>query len=356
LNNRPPKKKSKQTQAKPKVRKSVKSEPAQSANLCDANNPKLQALLAGLPASQVENRETGVHKAPRIDNSGPDPACLINGKILPVILLDYGSESVITGWAGARQMGLKPSMMALGAVALWVVDGETTKSFDRIKQPVEFVFNPKTPDKAKMLSHVIVVNSENADTMLGMSVLGKVGLTANLYKGRVKYYVNWKEPNARKAYLTSTFFVDRPSPACGASSSSQVIEVVNAASAVQLPLPLDSPQNGFATTSTQFRLRAHRSHLTPELTSLMYKSEQTLTVSEPVQPRALEPYGHLRRLDAHLVDIFSMPAAQEEGLVVVELFSGISATTEAFLRAGVKVKKLYCWQIDPKAQAVTRAR
>jgi hypothetical protein len=64
------------------------------------------------------------------------------------------------------------------------------------------------------------------------------------------------------------------------------IEVVNAASAVQLPLPLDSPRNGFATTSTQFRLRAHRSQLTPELTSLMYKSKQALTVSVPEQPRA----------------------------------------------------------------------
>jgi hypothetical protein len=49
----PPRKKPKQTQAKPKVRKSVNLEPAQSANLYDANNPKLRALLAGLPASQV---------------------------------------------------------------------------------------------------------------------------------------------------------------------------------------------------------------------------------------------------------------------------------------------------------------
>jgi hypothetical protein len=65
-----------------------------------------------------------VHKAPRIDNCGPNPACLINGKVLPVILLDYGAESVITGRAGARQMGLKPSMMDLGAVALRVADEE----------------------------------------------------------------------------------------------------------------------------------------------------------------------------------------------------------------------------------------
>jgi hypothetical protein len=189
-NSQPPKKKLKPTQAKPKVRKSVKSEPAQSANLYDASNPKLRALLAGLLASQVENWKTGVHKAPRVDNSGPNPACLINGKVLPVILLDYGSESVITGRAGARQMGLKPNMMDLGAVALRVADGGTTKAFDRTKQPVEFMFNPKTPDEAKVLSHIIVVNFDNADILLCMSVLGKIGLTANPYKGRVKCYVN----------------------------------------------------------------------------------------------------------------------------------------------------------------------
>jgi hypothetical protein len=39
-----------------------------------------------------------------------------------------------------------------------------------------------------------------------------------------------------------------------------------------------------------------------------------------------------------------MPAAQEEGLVVVEL------------RAGVKIKKLYCCELDPKARAVTKSR
>jgi hypothetical protein len=131
--------------------------------------------------------------------------------------LDYGAESVITGQAGAREMGLKTSMMDLGAVALRVADGGTTRAFDRTKHPVEFVFNPKTPDKTKVLSHVIVVNTEDADTLLGMSVLGKIDLTANPYKGRVKYYVNWKEHNARKAYLKSTFPVDRPSPAFAAS-------------------------------------------------------------------------------------------------------------------------------------------
>jgi hypothetical protein len=88
----------------------------------------------------------------------------------------------------------------------------------------------------------------------------------------------------------------------------------------------------------------------------MYRSKQALTVSVPEQPRAADPYGHLRPLDARLVDIFFMPAVQEEGLVVVELFSGISATTKALLRAGVKIKRLYCCEIDLKARAVTKLR
>jgi hypothetical protein len=46
-------------------------------------------------------------------------------------------------------MGLKPSMMDLGAVALRVADGGTTRAFDRTNHPVEFVFYPKTHTKQR---------------------------------------------------------------------------------------------------------------------------------------------------------------------------------------------------------------
>jgi site-specific DNA-cytosine methylase len=42
--------------------------------------------------------------------------------------------------------------------------------------------------------------------------------------------------------------------------------------------------------------------------------------------------------------------------VIVELFLDISAVTKALLRAGLKIKKLHCCEIDPKAQAVTGLR
>jgi hypothetical protein len=95
-----------------------------------------------------------------IDNSGPNPAFLINGKVMSVVLLGHGAKSVITGRAGARQIGLKPSMMKLGAVALRVDDRGTTQAFDSTKRPVEFVLNKKTLDELKVILHVIVVNHQ----------------------------------------------------------------------------------------------------------------------------------------------------------------------------------------------------
>jgi hypothetical protein len=81
-------KKPKPSPRKPKVSTSVDLESAQSANLYDGTNSNLRALLAGLPSSQTGDWEKGVHKAPRIDHSGLNPACFINGKVLTHIVLD----------------------------------------------------------------------------------------------------------------------------------------------------------------------------------------------------------------------------------------------------------------------------
>jgi hypothetical protein len=58
LDHQPRKKKPNSVQAKPKMRKSVSLEPAKAANLYNAENSKLRALLAGLPVTQVANWET----------------------------------------------------------------------------------------------------------------------------------------------------------------------------------------------------------------------------------------------------------------------------------------------------------
>jgi site-specific DNA-cytosine methylase len=44
------------------------------------------------------------------------------------------------------------------------------------------------------------------------------------------------------------------------------------------------------------------------------------------------------------------------GIVLNELFGGLLATTEAFLRNGIKIRKLYVYENDPKAREAAKFR
>jgi hypothetical protein len=79
-------------------------------DLYDAQNPQLAAMLSKLPGNYHSNR-TGFHRSPRIDNSGPSPAMLINGRVVNNLLLDCGAEAIITGRPGAAAMGITPAMI-----------------------------------------------------------------------------------------------------------------------------------------------------------------------------------------------------------------------------------------------------
>jgi hypothetical protein len=97
----------------------------------------LSALLGRLPASYSCDRDLGVHKAPRIDNSDPyNIALTVNGRILQHIIVDTGCEMVVVGRTAARQARIRPSMMRSGAVALWCADERVTKAFDRTMDPL----------------------------------------------------------------------------------------------------------------------------------------------------------------------------------------------------------------------------
>jgi hypothetical protein len=153
-------------------------------------------------------RATGTHKAPRIDNSDPyNIALTVNGRVFQNIIVDTGCEMVVVGKTAARQAGIRPSMMRSGAVALWCADERVTKAFDQTIDPVSFVFNPGTENETTVMAQVVVTNTE-ADTMLlGMSVIGKIGLVPNPYKGTLKYYVDWETRGSRLAYLACVFDV-----------------------------------------------------------------------------------------------------------------------------------------------------
>jgi predicted aspartyl protease len=177
--------------------------------LCDVSDTGLSALLETLPASYSCDRNLGTHKAPRIDNSDPyNVALIVNGRIIQNIVVATGCEMVVVGKTAARQAGIRPSMMRAGAVALRCADERIKKAFDRTVDPVTFVFNPGTKDETTVRAHVVVTNTE-ADTMLlGMSVIGKIGLVPNPYKGTLKYYVDWETRGSRSARLACTFNVE----------------------------------------------------------------------------------------------------------------------------------------------------
>jgi predicted aspartyl protease len=155
--------------------------------LCDVSGDGLHALLGRLPASYFCDGDLGTHKAPRIDNSDLYKVALsVNGRTLQNIIVDTGCEMVVVGQAAARQAGIRPRMMRSGAVALRCADERVTKAFDRTIDPIPFVFNPGTEDETTVMAQVVVTNSA-ADTMLlGMSVIGKIGLVPNPYKGTLK--------------------------------------------------------------------------------------------------------------------------------------------------------------------------
>jgi hypothetical protein len=114
---------------------------------------------------------------------------------------------VVVGTTAARQAGIRPTMMRSGAVALWCADEKVTKAFDRTINPVPFVFNSGTKNETTVMAQVVVTNGE-ADTMLlRRSVIGKIGLVPNPYKGTLKYYVDWETRGSRSAYLACVFDV-----------------------------------------------------------------------------------------------------------------------------------------------------
>jgi predicted aspartyl protease len=191
------------------ARVTVSRASAARAKLCDVSSDGLSALLGRLPATDSCDRDLGTHKAPRFDNSNPYKVALsVNGRILQNIIVDTGCEMVVVGRAAAKQAGIRPSMMRSGAVALRCADERVTKAFDMTIEPIPFVFNPGTEDETTVMAQVVVTNSASDTMLLGMSVIGKIGLVPNPYKGTLKYYVDWETQGSRSAHLACVFDVE----------------------------------------------------------------------------------------------------------------------------------------------------
>ena len=354
-------------------------------NIYNAANPRLAALLSGLPGSYHSDRSHGTYRSPRVDNSGPRPAMTINGQVLHNLVLDCGADGLLVGPQTAAKLKLAPDMIRKNAIQIRVATGQIVH-MDETIEPVAVVLNPSTPDETTVWARVIIVHGDLPDTLVGMSVIGPPSIRADYYKQVVNYYVNWQEPHAREAQLRCSLPVDYfdldmpgasrayrplaysatgPSGSSGPGPRSSAPPLAGPSLTPGTPLPfsrlhqIPTPKLDaqYEVENARFRMWHYEKNLIPELTDLYDRSVRRLADPPPApRPISVEAFQHLRPLDTSMIDLRGPLAKNGPGLVVLELFSGIMAATEALVRNGIKIQQVYACENDHKARVVAEKR
>jgi hypothetical protein len=204
------------------------------------------------------------------------------------------------------------------------------------------------------MAQVVVANSA-ADTMLlGMSVIGKIGLVPNPYKGTLKYYVDWETQGSRSAHLACVFDVELGRKERETVRSTSCEEVYSG-SALVMPM-VEVPRNKFECWASRLQYQDYHRQLVSELA--LSCSQLALSALKEIEAKPpfilLDGYQDLRPLNQDIIAITE--PAMNQGLIVVELGGGILAATEALIRTGLKIQNLYVCEIDPEARALAGAR
>jgi hypothetical protein len=281
---------------------------------------------------------------------------VINGQVLHNLVLDNGADAVLVGPKTAARLQLKPTMIRKNGIRIRVASGSTVFMDETIK-PVAFVLNPGTRDKTTIWAKIVIVHGHLPNTLIGMSVMGPASIYPNSYKGTIKYYVNWLEPNARKAYLRCHMPVDLPTSGRPDARTARLSVAFGASTESARLLQIPTPQNAFDVDNARFRMHHFEEKLFQEMTGL-YKLTKSKLEAAPPPPRhiSVKAYQHLRPLDTSMVDLRGPLSKTGPGLVVLELFSSIMATTEALVRCGVKVRTVYACEIESKTREVAQRR
>jgi hypothetical protein len=265
------------------------------------------------------------------------------------LLLDCGAKAIITGQPGAAAMGITPAMIQRNAIVIRTATGKLVR-LDQTKKPVSCTLNPGTADEVTVMAHVVIVKYDLPDTLIGMSVIGPAGLQPCFYKQRLKYYIDRDTPNARKAFLRCQFPIDF------GRSPTNAFTAIHACTGAVI-MRVKSPSNPQEVQEAQRRIADFQGRSVPEITGLFDGSMAALrTPSARVNPVENPTYKHIRPLDTGLVDKRHVLSAASSGMVVVELCSGLGATTEALLRQGVKIRKVYACENDEKMRFINEER
>jgi hypothetical protein len=175
--------------------------------LYDAQNPQSATTLSKLPGNYRSDRTVGFHRSPRIDNARPLPAMMINGRVVNNLVLDCGTEAIITCQCSAVAMEITPTTIEPHAIAIQTASGKLVR-LDQTRESVSCTLNPGTADEVTIMAQVVIVKHNLPDTLIGTNVIGPAGLQACFHKQYLKYYIDWGTPNARKAFLMCQFSID----------------------------------------------------------------------------------------------------------------------------------------------------
>jgi hypothetical protein len=113
------------------------------------------------------------------------------------------------------------------------------------------------------MAHVVETNTDAATMLLGMSVISKIGLVPNPYKGTLKYYVNWETRGSRSAHLACVFDVDIGSKK-RKSVRGTACEIADSKNALVMPI-VAVPKNDFDCWANHLHYQEYQKQLADEL-------------------------------------------------------------------------------------------
>jgi hypothetical protein len=185
-----------------------------------------------------------------------------------------------------------------------------------------------------------------------MSIIGPVGLQICFHKQRLKYYIDWGTPNARKAFLKCQFPINFDTATADAVTTliaytGAIITTASMRRSSNLQKLLEMPRS--MTTLPAQSLQ--------EVTALFDRSVWApATPVEPMLPIAHPAYLHICPLDVGMVDKRTPMSDTSTDMVVVELFPGLMATSEALLRQGVRIQNVYACEGDATSRLIDAQR
>jgi hypothetical protein len=278
-------------------------------------------------------------------------------------------------------MSITPDMLTPNAVALKIADGQLTKQLDRTTEPIRFTFNAGTPGELTVRSYVLIAPHDLPETLLGMSVIGPTGLVPDSRKQRLFYYQTDAFGQEISCSVATKFPIEYVRLPLASARHAEVKafsgSVLGRTNVSPPPKPASRPahlaswpwikqpvpgQGRITIDHVQMahrrceQIRTERRVANLEIYDRTFKVAANMT--EWRSPLSTYPaYAHLKPLTLDYVDKHKELCPENpSGIVLIELFGGLLATTKAFLRNGIKIRKLYVCENDPKAREAAKFR